>query len=70
MIKRTLSILLIILGALMILGGAFALCWPSLAFLAPFFGTCIVMGVAIALATTLLAAFNWNDWGYQHTWKH
>lgn len=69
MIKRIISILLIILGALMILGGAFALCWPSLAFLAPFFATCIVMGIAIVLAISLLAGLNWNDWGYQHTWK-
>lgn len=70
MIKRIISILLIILGVLMILGGAFALCWPSLAFLAPFFGTCIAIGAVMAFVISFLAGFNWDDWGYHHTWKH
>jgi hypothetical protein len=64
MINRIISILLIILGTLMILGGAFALCWPSLAFLTPFFSTCIALGVVMVFVISLIAAFNWSDWDY------
>ena len=70
MIKKVISILLIVLGVLMIFGGAFALCWPSLAFLAPFFEACIAVGIAMAFVIGLLAVFNWDDWSYHHTWKH
>ena len=62
MIKKIASILLIVLGVLMILGGAFACCWSQLAFLVPFFGACIAVGAILTISIAFFAGFNWEYW--------
>lgn len=60
MIKRIFLILILVLGVLMILGGAFGLCWPSIVFLAPFFGVCIAVGVVTVFVMIIVIGLNWS----------